>query len=285
MLERIINFVNPVDSKSNPPYLLPGGMNPIEVLMNTDISKLPYKHRFAAASMLIFKGNRLTELTSLRSKPTKERDVRRVLEGLSFYDIALSLMKPYDPNYLTLLNWKCLALISIGQFEDARKWYEELLRIAIESEGQNCLGATAKLALEQVAVLADKKNEPLPNIDRSDVEMFDDPPFCAWAEQFCWHLRDRKFKQAHLYLSMNLRNMLAPSELRKMWSSLLASSKLDVDISLERYELESPSGDKNQIGWCYFTITSDEINEAISMAIYKTASNAFEIGSLLFGRP
>jgi hypothetical protein len=141
------------------------------------------------------------------------------------------------------------------------------------------------LAQEQVAILAGKKNEPLPNIDRFDVELFDDPPFCAWAEQFCWLLRDRKFKQAHRYLSTNLGNTLTPSELKKMWSSLIASSKLDVDISLERFELGSPSEDKNQIGWCYFTITSDEINEAVSMVVYKTASNAFEIGSLDFGRP
>lgn len=147
------------------------------------------------------------------------------------------------------------------------------------------LGATAKLAQEQMAVLAGKKNEPLPNIDRSEVELYDDPPFCAWAEQFCWLLRDRKVKQAHRYLSTNLGNILTSSELKKMWSSLIAPSKQDVDISLERYELSSPSGDKNQIGWCYFTITSDEINEAISMAVYKTASNAFEIGSLDFGRP
>lgn len=253
--------------------------------MDIDISKLPYKHRFAAASMLMSKGNRLTELTSLRSRRTEERDVRRVLEGLSFYDMALSLMKPHDPNYQTLLNWKCLALISIGQFEDAKKWYEELLRIAIASEGPNCLGATAGLAQEQVAVLAGKKNEPLPGIDRFDVEVFDDPPFCAWAEQFCWILRDRQFKKAHACLSTNLRNTMTPTELKKLWLSLLASSKLDVDICLENFELGSPSGDENQIGWCYFTVTSDEINEAISMDIYKSAINAFEIGSLVFGRP
>jgi tetratricopeptide (TPR) repeat protein len=260
-------------------------MNPIEILMKIDISKLPYKHRFAAASMLMSKGNRLTELMSLHSNLTEERDVRRVLEGLSFYDMALSLMKPHDPNYQTLLHWKCLALISLGQFEDAKKWYEELLRIAAESEGSNFLSGYSKLAKEQIAVLAGKKNEPLPNIDRFDVELFDDLPFCAWAEQFCWLLRDRKFKQAHRYLSANLANTLTPSDLKKMWSSLVTSSGLDVDISLERFELGFPSGDKNQIGWCYFTIASDEINEAISMDVYITASNAFEIGSLDFGRP
>jgi hypothetical protein len=110
--------------------------------MEIDISKLPYKHRFAAASMLMSKGNRLTELTSLRSERPEGRDVSRVLEGLSFYDMALSLMKPHDP-----------------------------------------------------------------------------------------------------------------------------------------------SGDENQIGWCYFTVTNDEINEAISMDVFKTTTNAFEIGSLEFGRP
>jgi tetratricopeptide (TPR) repeat protein len=198
--------------------------------MKIDISKLPYKHRFAAASMLMSRGNRLTELMSLPFKRTEERDVSRVLEGLSFYDMALSLIKPYDPNYQTLLHWKCQALISIGQFEDAKEWYEELLRIAAEAEGPNFIRGYAKLAQEQVAVLAGKKNEPLPDISRLDVKLFDDPPFCAWAEQFCWLLRDRKFTQAHRYLSANLGNRLTPSALKKMWSSLIGSAGQDVDI-------------------------------------------------------
>src|SRR6188768_4245756 len=105
--------------------------------MEIDVSRLPYKHRFAAASMLMSKGNRLTELTAAPSESSSKKRLKNVLEGLSYYDMALSLMKRMDPNYQTLLNWKCLALISIGQFQDARLWYEELVQIARESEGSN----------------------------------------------------------------------------------------------------------------------------------------------------
>jgi len=253
--------------------------------MEIDVSKIPYKHRFAAASLLMSKGNRLTELMAIATDSSRQKRLKSVLEGLSYYDMALSLMKRMDPNYQTLLNWKCLALISIGQFKDARHWYEELVAIARESEGPNCLGATAQLAIDQLALLADKDNEALPEIDRSDVEVFDDPPFCAWAERFCWLLRDRKYNVAHRCLSASLQQTLTPADLKTQWSSVVGRSKSGADIVLERFEWSPASENSSQAGWCYFSITSDEFNEAISMSVYKTPANGFEIGSLEFGRP
>lgn len=253
--------------------------------MEIDISKLPYKHRFAAASTLMSKGNRLTELTSLSTDVSDRKQIERILQGLSFYDMALSLMKPHDPNFQTLLNWKCLALISLGQYEDARKWYEELVRIAIESEGRNCLGATARLALDQIVSLAGQHNKPLPDIDELELRTFDDPPFCLWAEEFCRLLQKRKFKQAHQCLSPELGQAITSAGLKQMWSRMVGSSNGDTMVTLEKFEFSSVSGDEEYVGWCYLSVTSKDVNEAISMDIYKTSSNAYEIRSLEFGRP
>ncbi len=253
--------------------------------MKIDISKLPYSHRFAAASLLMSKGNRLTDFTSLPTNVPDEKQKQRILQGLSFYDMALSLMKPYDANFQTLLNWKCLALISLGQYEDAKKWYEELVRIALESEGADCLGATARLAQDQIAWLAGRDNQPLPEVDQFDVRIFDDPPFCVWAEQVCRLLQDRKFKQVHRCLSPQLRSAMTPTILKSMWSSMLGSSSGDPMISLERFELSCQSSGEGHSGWCYFSVTNDEINEAISMEVYRVVSNTYEIRSLEFGRP
>jgi hypothetical protein len=162
---------------------------------------------------------------------------------------------------------------------------EELVRIAIESEGPNCLGATARLAHDQIASLTGKHNEPLPDIDQLDVRTFDDPPFCVWAEKFCRLLQDRRFKQAHRCLSSELGTTMTQASLKSMWSSMLGSSRGDTMISLESFELSSESGDERHVGWCYLSVTNDEINEAISMDVYRTATNAYEIRSLEFGRP
>lgn len=253
--------------------------------MEIEITKLPYKHRFAAASVLMSKGDRLIELKSLSARPLDEKQKRRVLEGLSFYDMALFLMKPYDPNYQSLLNWKCLALISLGQYEDARKWYEELVRIAIESEGPNGLGPTARLAQDQIASLTGKLNESLPDVDEFDVREFDDPLFCLWAEQFCQLLQDRKFNQAHRCLSSELGSTITPTKLKSLWSRMLGSSLGETIVTLMRFEFASESGDEGHVGWCYLSVTNDDINEAISMDVYKTPSNAYELRSLVFGRP
>gem|GEM_PF-2251587 len=252
--------------------------------MQIDISKLPYKHRFAASSMLMSKGNRLVDLRSLATR-VSEKNRDRIRQGLSFYDMALSLMKQHDPNYQTLLNWKCQALISIEQFEDARNWYEELVRISAEAEGPDCPNPTARLAIQQIALLTGKTNTILPAYDKLDVEMFDDPPFCTWAEQFCWLLRDKKYQRAHQCLTKQLQKSMDLPKLEKRWLSMIGSSDSDIDISLETFEFGSRENSMIQVGWCYFIVVSDHISEAISMDVYKTEANAFEIGSLEFGRP
>lgn len=253
--------------------------------MEIDIRKLPYKHCFAAASMLMSKGNRLTGLFDSPDEAPTEKQIHKICEGLSYYDIALSLLKPNDSNYQTLLNWKCLALISLGQYADAREWYRELVRIDEECSGRRTRSATAELALEQIEKLGDQENAPLPEIDPRDINVFDDPGFCRVAEDFCYLLRDGQFKRAHLFLAPNLKNMITPADLERSWVDMMRGNAADADIVLETYELTLPDAEENDVGWCYFSVTSQVANEAISMVIRSTSMNTFEIRSLDFGRP
>jgi len=78
-----------------------------------DLNSIPYKHRFNAASLLISKANRLGGL-GLES-PDQKGDNQRLLAAVAYYDMALVLMKPFDPNYSTVLNWKCNTLTASGQ--------------------------------------------------------------------------------------------------------------------------------------------------------------------------
>ena len=255
-------------------------------MLKINIDRLPYKHRFAAASMLMSKGNRLTDLTSFgaEKKPSK-KEIAKLREGLSYYDMALSLLKPHDPNYQTLVNWKCLALISLGQYRDAREWYEELVRADVRSQGEKARSATASLALEQIEALRDKENEPLPDVDPRDVSLFDDPPFCRVAEDFCFQLRDGKFSDAHRFLAPSLREEMTPDVLKRSFRALTGGAKSDVDVRLERYDLLPADSESNEVGWCYVAVESETASEAISLGFGVAYSHVFEIRSIEFGRP
>jgi hypothetical protein len=204
---------------------------------------------------------------------------------LSYYDIALSLLKPHDPNFQTLVNWKCLALISLGQYRDAREWYEELVRADVQSHGERIRSATASLALEQIEALRGKENEPLPEVDPREMSLFDDPPFCKVAEDFCDHLRHRRFSDAHRFLSPTLRDEISPDSLKRSWRELTGGTKAEVDVRLERYEMNPPDAGLGEIGWCYVVVEGDGIAEAISLGLGVAYSHVFEIRSIEFGRP
>src|SRR5579859_1887620 len=97
-----------------------------------DLNSIPYKHRFNGASLLISKANRLVGLPL----PEQKGDPQKLLAALAYYDMALALIKPFDANYSTVVNWKCTVLRSLGQYEDAVNWYREIVRISDEVDGQ-----------------------------------------------------------------------------------------------------------------------------------------------------
>lgn len=250
-----------------------------------DIANIPYKHRTAAADLLISKAHRLVDLSELHYRDIGDKEIRQAQKAISFYDMALFMMKPYDLNYQTILNWKCLTLIGIGQFEDACKWYEELIRISIESEGPKSKNATRDLAKEQLKKYSGKSNCPIKPVDESEIRILDDPPFCLWAERFCDELQKGKYKKAHQFFSHDLAKRISQTQLKESWLSLTDSADSDVNIYLDRYEIGSDDDEDNYIGWCYFIVSSENINEAISFDVYQTESLGYEIHSIEFGRP
>lgn len=251
----------------------------------TDPVELPYAHRMAAADLLISKAQRLADFASLYFNDLGEKETRKARQAVSFYDLALNLMKPYDGNYNTIIHWKCLVLIALEQYEDAACWYEELIRLTINSEGPNFRCATAKAAQKKLAEIKGKANSPLPDLKDKDGDLLGDPQFCWWSSQFCEALSTNKFKLAHGFLSDDLAEAMDQAALKNGWISLLSEPRADTNVTLERYELAKSDDPKDYVGWCYFIVSGEETIESISVDVYLRPGAGYEIRSIEFGRP
>ncbi len=66
---------------------------------------------------------------------------------------------------------------------------------------------------------------------------------------------------------------------------MVGKDSKDLHINLETYNVAETADDVNRLGWCYFSVSNDNCNQAISMDVYRTSSNAYEVRLLEFGRP
>jgi hypothetical protein len=246
-----------------------------------DLNAIAYKHRFNGASLLISKANRLGGL----GLPSQKGNSQKLLAALAYYDMALTLIKPFDPNYSTVVNWKCNVLVSLGQYEDAVSWYQEIVRISDETDGKGQRNATAVLAEEMIERYARRKNEPLKTPD-TDAAAFDDPPYCMYAEEFCVLLAEGKFRKAHSYLSPKLKEMFPVPKLKAEWQQMTQKANSEeIALALQGHMVDRPRRRPDDIGWCYFSVSAAEFNEAVTIVIGRTPNNGYWITELEFGRP
>lgn len=246
-----------------------------------DLHSIPYKHRFNGASLLISKANRLGGL----GPPDQKENNQKLLAVLAYYDMALALMKPFDPNYSTVLNWKCNVLRSLGQYEDAVNWYQEIVRISDEIDGKAQRNATAALADEMIQKHGRRKNEPL-EIGNADAAAFDDPPYCMFAEEFCVRLSEGKFKKAHLCLSPPLKAMFPVAKLKEQWQQMTGKAPTEeISLTLEQHMVDWPGRKSGDVGWCYVAVSAAEFSEAIAVVVGRMADSSDRITQLEFGRP
>lgn len=248
-----------------------------------DLNKLPYQQRFNGASLLISKANRLCGMSS--SGSGRQPDQKALLASLAHYDMALVLLRPYDPNYSTVVNWKCNVLRELRQYEEAVAWYREIIRISDETDGRGDRNATAKLAEEMVRDLEGRSNEPLEVASGAD-KTFDDPPFCMFAEEFCTLLCNRQFKKAHACLSPALKERVSLAQLKDDWSQMTQGANPDeLALALQQHLMDWPARKAEEIGWCYFSVSTERLNEALSVVVARTPSNGYWISEVEFGRP
>ena len=249
--------------------------------MKPNLDAIPYKHRFNGASLLISKANRLADLGDTKAKVSP----KNLLAAVAYYDMALALTKPFDPNYATAINWKCNALVELGQYEEAGEWYREIVRISDEVDGQAKRNPTAALAEEMIQRYAGRPNEPL-EIWEDDTTTFDDPPFCMFAAEFCALLSEKKFKQAHRYLAAPLQESMSVAELKAAWLEMTgAGDAADIAITLEQSLTDWPARKPDDVGWCYFSVAGEEFSEAVSLVVTRMPENWDRITELEFGRP
>jgi tetratricopeptide (TPR) repeat protein len=246
-----------------------------------DLDSIPYKHRFNGASLLISKANRIGGLPV----PDQKGDHQKLLAALAYYDMALALMKPFDPNYSTVVNWKCNVLRSLGQYEDAVNWYREIVRISDAVDGKAQRNATAALADEMIQKHAGRKNEPLES-GGADAAAFDDPPYCMVAEEFCVLLSEGKFKKAHLYLSPALKESFPLPKLKAAWQQMTGKAHSEeMSLTLQQHMVDWPDRKSDDVGWCYFSVSAAEFSEAITVVVSRMPDNSDRITQLEFGRP
>jgi len=248
-----------------------------------DLDSIPYKHRFNGASLLVAKANRLWEMGPLESY--RETDEQKLLAALAYYDMALALTKPFDPNYSTVLNLKCNVLAALHQYEDAVVWYREIIRISDETDGKARRNATAVLAEKMIREYAGRKNVSLKASD-ADKTAFDDPPFCMCAEEFCSLLREGQFKKAHLLLTPAIRESFPASKLKAEWKRMIQNASVEeCGVVLEKHMTDWPDRQPDDIGWCYFSVSSTETSEAITLVVSRMQDNSDRISQIEFGRP
>jgi hypothetical protein len=248
-----------------------------------DLDSIPYKHRFNGAFLLISKANRLWGMGPPDSY--READEQNLRAALAYYDMALALMKPYDPNYSSVLNWKCNVLRTLRQYEDAVIWYREIVRISDETDGKAKRNADAVLAEKMIHEYAGRKNEPL-KVANADKTAFDDPPYCMCAEEFCTLLSEGKFKKAHLFLSPTFREAITVSELKAEWQQMTKKTRSEeVSVALQQHIEDWPDRRPDDIGWCYFSVSAAEVNEAITVVVSRMPDNSDRITQVEFGRP
>ena len=200
-----------------------------------DLKAIPYKDRFSAAGLLISKANRLTELSKICPGEPTPRERKAINKGISYYRISLVLMKPFDPNYSTVLNWMSLALIRLGRFSDAVDGYKEIMRISDSVDPKAARNATAQLAEEQIGTYQDKKDIQFDEDPDDDPETFDDPPYCMFARGFCELLAGGMSKKAYQLLSNTLKAQLSAmmKEQKEKVQAVLTPEQLKKVESLE----------------------------------------------------
>jgi len=228
---------------------------------------------------LIAKANRHLDLGDQKS------DDQALLAALAFFDMALVLMKPFDPNYATVVNWKCNVLRALRQYEDAVAWYREIIRISNETDGKDARNATAVLAEKQIREYCGRPNEPLA-VSRSDAKPFDDPPYCMFAEEFCVLLSEKKYKRAHACLSPTLREALPIAKLKDSWQRMTqGAATADLSLTLEQHMVDWRGREAGEIGWCYFAIEAHGFNKAVNVVVGQTPQHVYWITKVEFGRP
>lgn len=264
-----------------------------------DLNTLSYRHRADAAGLLVSKANGLADAAIIpQAKLKKGRayiagatsgslvDVAALHAAIAYYDMALLLMRPFDGNYLTVANWKCNALTKLGQFETAAAWYAEIVRVDQEANGGVSSNApTAALAHRQLARFANKENEPLSYRD-SDTDDFVAPPFTLYAQQCVLTLAKGKFADGSMHFDVGDRNHFSAAYLKRQWKALVGEAEYsDLSITLESYLFEWDGKSTDDIGWCYFAVSSRDLHEGVECIVKRTGPLGTAIHRIAFGRP
>lgn len=268
--------------------------------MKIELDDLSYKHRFNASSMLTSKAHSLADAARVTAEERKKNrryiapfdgraayvDVDLLGAAIAYYDMALLLMRPNDPNWSTVANWKCNALISLGQYEDALRWYAHIVKASAAADGPHApSNATVELAKKQIASYRGRKNEPV-DYRGEDSADFKDPPFCMYARDFVEALATGRNAEAVKHIEPDKRKEYSTAKLKTSWKQLVGRAGPDtLSISLESYAFDWKGRQGTEMGWCYFSVTGSDVHEGIAIVVSGAEHGGIAITRVEFGRP
>lgn len=264
-------------------------------MAHLDIQSIKYKYRTMAANALIAKAQRsLFESCAHairlndRNEPIDKNETKRINDAfasIAMYEIAIQFMGHGDPGIYTIINWKILHELSIGQYEDAYKDSMHALEIANHNKDNAQRNATVELIFSRIDELRGKANQ---EIRLKDDELpMDDPYYSVIGRHICRMMVNGKVKDAYGNFSEELKTKISMGEVRK---SLIEMLRMVSDCDEYEYDLisvmdEWPSKKENDFAWLYFSVSGNVGNEAISMIISKAKDNRHVVSEIEFGRP
>jgi len=107
-----------------------------------------------------------------------------------------------------------------------------------------------------------------------------------FAENFCWHLVDGQFDQAHQQLSSHLKEVYTPEALRKRFSDMVEWIESGVDNveAMSNTMTDFPDRQAEDVLWVYVSVDGDDGAEAVSMVV-RQGAESLEIRDIEWGRP
>ena len=99
-------------------------------------------------------------------------------------------------------------------------------------------------------------------------------------------LSESKFKKAHLHLSPALRETFPIPKLKSAWQQMTGKAPSEeMSLTLEQHMVDWPDRKPDDVGWCYFSVSTSEFSEAVTVVVSRMPDNSDRITQLEFGRP
>lgn len=177
----------------------------------------------------------------------------KLREALAYFDIALSILAPEDPNRSFVIYTKGLTLGELGESAEAEAAMNSFTGASFENTSQ-----------------------------MSSAQHTEDDPASAFAQQFVERLLDQDYAGAHQFLHPDLSKLVA-KDLKRNFEQLFAGEAFPQSAMVADSWQDWPEKRAGDIATCYVSIDSENA-EAVTVIVTRVDGN-FLIRAIEWGRP